>query len=557
MPEIPNPATLPRPSAEVLKVMYSEPHRLTSDEQAIVALENVKCQRSYLYFRNYCKLDVPSTMDNMGGATPFAFWPHLCVLAENLQFQKLIDLMKSRQIGASWEFGGYSDWRCTFFPSTVGILMSMGEEESALLLDKAKFIDRNLPWTLRKSYDKKGKENDGPRNYYEFPQMGSNLTALPATESAGVSRTASFIIADEWEQHPYAEQNYAKAKPAIADGGAQFIGCFTIDPWKSDSLARTTWLDGKDGKNGFRSLFFGYKSRPGRDEAWYDHEMKTIPDKELKGLTREAYMRANYPETWQQALSPVQSISAFDLPTLDHMAEDLRNPLPIPDGLLVDKNIFHIYKPHSIGNFYSMGSDVSHGVGQDYSVTVVLNVKTGEVVADIVSNVISDTDFAALSVALWNYYGRPKWWIENNDWGRSVINKALELGCSNLGYEDDQKKNKLGYHTGPGPSRDAIWHNLIPAINNRQVVIYSDYGLKQMYQIIRNSEKNGRIEAKNGANDDYAMALGIAWLKRTEVHAMVDPHAFDPIATLHFREPAKETVGAGAFAPMNTLRFRG
>jgi len=62
---------------------------------------------------------------------------------------------------------------------------------------------------------------------------------------------------------------------------------------------------------------------------------------------------------------------------------EIRNPIKIPE---VDNNIVHIFKPHSIGNFYISGTDTSHGVGKDYSVTVILNVKTGEVVADILHN---------------------------------------------------------------------------------------------------------------------------------------------------------------------------
>jgi hypothetical protein len=211
------------------------------------------------------------------------------------------------------------------------------------------------------------------------------------------------------------------------------------------------------------------------------------------------------------------------------MMSEIRNPIKTP-GL--DENIAHIYKPHFLGNAYVAATDTSHGVGKDYSVTVILNVKTGEVVADVYSNVISEEELASQSIALLKMYGNPLWFIEDNDWGRSTILAAQRMGYKNFGYQD-KAKIKIGYRTTGGETgRNALWGSLIPAINNKQIIVYNKEGLLQFYDVIRNADKGGRIEAMANRHDDYPMALAIAWYKRTEVHT--EKSVYKPTSSSHF-----------------------
>jgi len=182
-------------------------------------------------------------------------------------------------------------------------------------------------------------------------------------------------------------------------------------------------------------------------------------------------MQKNYPATIQEALSPISSLSAFDGKVLDEMMGDTRNP--IREGLSpsLDPLIVHIYQPYHIGEFYIAGSDIGHGIGKDNSVTTIMNVRTGAVVADIMTNSLDPREFALHSVQMLREYKEPLWFIENNDWGRIVINVAQELGYKNLGYQDD-KKTKVGWNTNE-KTRIDLFGGLIPAVNNHQVPIYN------------------------------------------------------------------------------------
>ncbi len=505
---------------EVRAIMWKNERECTPAEKAIRSWQLVCCSVNVLHFMKYCQIDIASTKLKTGGAKLMEPWPHLINFLYHLLKDDLIDLYKSRQVGASWCVAGpYILWRCLFQKSTKVIYMSKGENEGIELLRKTKFVYLHLPPFLQSL------ANTDNSLAMEFKVTGSRIDVFPSTESAGVSFTGSIIVWDEWEQHPYAEQNFLHAKPVI-DGGGQIIGIWVRDPKKAVSQARSVWLAGiKPSEtpewNGWHSLFYGWDVVPGRDQSWYDQTKRTTTLNELAGLDRDTYMACNYPKTWQEGLRAIGTMAAFQPDVIDAMAGDVRNRITVVhEGL--DTAVANIFKPHMIGNYYAAGSDVSHGTGNDYHVTVPLNVRTGEVPADIFANNISETYFASQSVILLKLFGSPMWWIENNDWGRAVINVALALKYPNLGYEDE-KKTKIGFHTGEH-SRADVWFGLVPAVNNRQIIIYNVVGLRQFQNVIKNADKNGRFEAKSGGNDDYPMAVGIAWFNRKYVSVDMTPY---------------------------------
>jgi hypothetical protein len=496
----------------------------------VLAIEKVRCigdknghKGSLVQFLKYVKLVVPPTMDNPGGVIPFQLWEHTKELFRCLLTERLIELLKSRQIGASWAVAVFSVWCALSREGDSTLLFSKGKTEAAELLGKCQRVYDALPPFLKLREDPKSTTEMG------FPSMKSSIKAFAATETAGISFTASRIIADEHIEHPFAEENYLASKPCI-DAGGQFVGIFTINKAKLSSLPVSLFKGGMEKKNGFKSLFFGWESVPNRTNEWYDKTKLSIPESELGTLTPDMYMACNYPASIQEALAPSQTIAAFELTSLDWMISECRNPVKVDD---LDNNIIHIYKPFSLGNFYVAATDTSHGLGKDYAITVVLNVVTGEVVADIMSNVISPEELGAQSVNLLKLYRNPLWFPEDNDWGRVTILTAQSLGYKNFGYQD-KAKTKIGYKTVGGETgRDALWGSLIPAINNRQVIVYNKLGVMQFYDVIRNAEKGGRIEAMAGRHDDYPMALAIAWFKRKEVRIYKEPT--QPIDTLHFQ----------------------
>jgi len=501
---------------------YKADVECTNEERVSRAKEAALCRASFSHFLKYARIIEAPTRDKPGGIIGFQLWSHIKDMLIDLRSEKLLVWLKSRQIGASWTIALWCLWNALSHYGDISILYSKGEVEAVELLAKCRRIYKQLPSFLQL------RANPDSSTEIGFPTMSSSIKALAATETAGIGYTASRVICDEWEEHPYAAQNFLSAKPTI-DAGGQFIGVFTVNKLKATTLAKTVYIEARDGKNNFKARFFPYHVRPNRDSEWYEFTKRGIPEAELSGLTPDLFMEQCYPATEEEALRTTQTVSAFNLKVIDEMMGDTRNPVEVKeDG--IDSQIIHIYKPFYLGNFYIASSDTGHGVGRDYSVTPVMDVRSGEVVADIFANNISVEEFASHSVKLLKLYKNPLWFPEDNEWGRVVINVAQRLGYKNFGYSDT-KKTKIGWHTDE-KSRFDLWGGLIPALDNRQIRIYNGNGLKQFYDIIRNVKKEGRIEAISGRHDDYPMAVGICWVKKDEVKTGIT--LSKPLETLTF-----------------------
>lgn len=505
----------------------------TPEEEGLLTIEFSKCMGSFLHFLKWVKIIDPPTLDNLGGVISLELWEHLKEVIKDLLTKKLITVMKSRQIGLSWLMAAYSLWYAMSHKGATVMLFSKGEKETWELLAKCRRIWTQLPEFLRLPVRPDSSEEMG------FPLMMSSIKAFAATESAGVSYTASVVICDEWDLHPFADQNYLQSKPT-RDAGGQFIGVFTVDKLNPDTLAKAVWLDGHNKKNDFSALFFPWWVRPGRDDKWYEETKRNIPERELAKLSPELYMEQNYPSSWEEALSRSETVAVFDKKVLKHMEEDVRGKINEGDGWELDTDICHIYKDYHMGNFYIASSDVSLGVGGDYNVTVIMQLPTGEIVADILRKDIPPEALALHSVELLKRYHNPLWWIEANLYGRTVIKKAIELGYKRLGYRGEKSINwndddlkRIGFFTDD-KHRGDLFGALIPAINDYQIKIYNQQGLKQFYGIIRNANKQGKIEAMSSQHDDYVIAVGICWLKKGDVRTSSAP--MKPIETLTWDE---------------------
>jgi hypothetical protein len=451
-------------------------------------------KRDFDEFLNHVKILEPPPGR---GIIFFERWPHLMEVCQTLEESKLIVWLKSRQTGASWLLAAYSLWRALFFEGAMVLLLSQGEEEAKRLLAKSRFIYEQLPSELKVPI------GVGSRQELEFPSMHSSLLALPSTEKAGRSSTATMVVMDEADYHDHLDTNYAAVKPTIDDGGGQLIMVSTSNGVHQGSLFKKVYKEAPF--NGFKRLFYGWNVRPGRDNSWYAARKQEYTDDSL--------FEKEYPATEDEALAPPRTIAAFNPDILTLMREDVRNPVEIMPAGVVTANIYQDFHP---GKRYSAGTDTSHGTGGDDAVTVILDATTGYVVADIQTNLLPPDQLAIASVALLARYHNPVWGVEDNDWGVLTIVSAQGMRYPRLYYRDDDKP---GWHTDER-SRYLLWGELIEAVNSRLITIASEPGLSQFYSVIRNPNKNGRIEGQSGTHDDYPLAVGIAWQLRRYAQAV-------------------------------------
>lgn len=527
---------------------YKPETDVNDEERKLRAIEKRRCRESFLYFLKYAKIVETPTLDNPGGVVPLELWSHLKKVIASFLTKRFITILKARQIGLSYITAAYALWHAMSNVGSTILLLSAKEDDAFVLLSKCYEILGQLPEFLQL------KPNPNSRGEMGFPIMHSVIKALASTEEAGIGYTASIVVCDEHDDHPFDKQNYSRVKPTIDRAGGQFISIFTPVRRKPETLAKALFKSAIEGKNDFTPLYFPWDVVPGRDEEWYEFTKRNAPPEEVVELGLEEYMAQNYHSSIEEALSRPESVAVFDKKTLNAMKDDVRSPINVGTDKRwegIDNDIVHIYKDYHIGNFYIAGTDVSLGVGKDYNVTCILNVKTGDIVADIMSQYIAPEELALHSVSLLKKYHNPLWWIEHNLWGRTVIKKAVELGYRRLGYRgeksiswasfgDDELK-KVGFFTDD-KSRGDLWGALIPAINDRQITIYNQQGLSQFYDITRNfsPNKKGKIEALSSKHDDYPIAVGICWLKKDNVRttALISK----PIETLTFKNKSESLI---------------
>ncbi len=512
---------------------YKEESELTSIEREVWEHERAICQLDFLHFLKWVKIIRPPMPGQIGESIiPFGLPEHMKKVIKTLLTESLITVLKARQIYLSTIISIYVDWYALGHIGANVLLYSQGQDEAKELLQKCRNVYDQLPHFLKFKLDPDSKEAIG------FPATKSVIRALPSTTSAGVGFTASILVWDEHAKHEYADANYIHSKPT-RDSGGQVISIFTADPFGNDNLATAIFEDALKGKNGFVPLFFPYDVIPDRDDEWYAKTMASIPERDIAKLSPALYMAKNYPRSIEEALSMAESVSVFDKKVLNIMMQDVRGQ--INEGWELDNSIIHIYKDYHVGNKYVAASDVGWGVGGDYSVSGIMD-EHGEIVADIMSNTLEPDDFAECSVDLLNYYHKPWWWIENNPagGGRQVIKKAVELGYKKLGHKGDvlwsqldrtEELNKIGFNTNE-KSRTDLFGALIPGINDFQLRIYNEQGLRHFYNMIRNSNKKGKIEAMSSTHDDYVIMTGICLLKKRDMKKEI----LKPIETLTFNK---------------------
>jgi len=398
--------------------------------------------------------------------------------------------LKSRQIGLSWVLCIYALWKAKFFENVKVLFLSQGEEEAYDLISRCKFIDDNLPVFL------KARRDPDQRGFVGFPDTGSELKALPSTERAGRSTDATVVICDEWEFHPYAEQNFGALKPTI-DAGGQFIGLSTADKTKLNTFFKKKYHEAKAGFSSFHKEFFGWRVRPGRTQEWFDEVTRDLAD-----WQREQ----EYPDTEEEALGVLK--------TRRYFSEDALLQMPIKYPLeheLSDKykGVVRIYKVPITGRKYVIFTDPSEGV-EDPHATIVRDHNSGEWVAISHGMTTADEcarihdDLVRLYNGAWNSFEL------NNRAGGIMDEKIKALATpSQCPFVDANgtlnTKGKYGWWTSK-TLKEKMRLTLEENVRTQAETIYDKDARDELLNYIQPEGQDPCAPA--GGHDDFIMAAG-------------------------------------------------
>lgn len=464
-----------------------------STADARPSVEYAKCAADFAYFAHtYGQIDEPQR--SQLGHVPFELWPDQWALACDLMLERLIVILKARQLGISWLCCAYALWLCMFERGRLVLLFSQGEDEAKELLRKVIVLYERLPEWLRTKCPLVQEPNS---SIIEWVNR-SRVESLPSTQKAGRSRTASLIILDECAFILYAKQLFGAVKPTI-DGGGKMIVLSTANG--IGNMFHKLYTQAVAGRNGFKAIFLPWWSRPDRDPEFRNRiiAQSTDPD----GMIQE------YPESAIEAFI-VSGRPRFRWKWVEQQSGNVRQGLPngsLPISLrdILGLTVYRLPTPKASHTVIS--ADVAEGLEHgDYSAAVLLDSESLEELATLHGHWEPDEYGELLSriAEIWD----SEILVERNNHGHATIATLRTLCPHRIARGVDGKE---GWLTNLKTKPQAI-DVLAGALRDEVIVVRSQAALDEflIYQI----GHAGRTGAPEGHHDDLVMAWanGLGWL---------------------------------------------
>ena len=427
-------------------------------------------------------------------------WPvHYQVIAEIESNRRLL-ILKSRQLGISWLVAAQALWLALFRSGQNILLLSQGQDEAEELLAKCHYIYTHLPDWMRPD------AGDDSKSALTFPGLDSGIHALPATEKAGRSEGTNLIICDEWAFHPYARANWGAIQPTLSEA-ATFIGLSTANG--RGNFFHTMWDTARHGLSAFKPLFLSCWSAPGRDDAWYAQQV-------LDYQATPHLLGQEHPRSEEEAFILTSGIPAIPRETIERLWSNARPPLreeQYPRGYL------RVWREPQVGRAYACGTDVTYGLDTpDAGVSHILDCKTGLVEATLWGH-FPPEELADRTVQLCRTYNNAFLGPEANGVGEFFIRRLQDIGYASpdkVYHRDWQAAREyrrtpqdVGYITGA--DRSAMIAEMREALVGGALQTQDADTVAELGTFVI---ERGKPQAAAGAHDDRVMALAIAWQMR-------------------------------------------
>lgn len=207
---------------------------------------------------------------------PFVLWPVQIQLAAAMEVERLLTILKTRQVGVSWEACLFALRLCSLWPGQPVLCLSRGQLEANELV-------RRISLMYREHADRKHTlarlitDNTADLEW----DNGSSVVSLAATKDAGRSHTAALAIIDEWAFMRWPRETLAAVKPTTDAGGKLWI--ISSADGKGTEYHQH-WLASEAGSNGYKAFFIPWDAHPDRGPGWRDEKLR-----ESRGDTTTVY----------------------------------------------------------------------------------------------------------------------------------------------------------------------------------------------------------------------------------------------------------------------------
>jgi hypothetical protein len=447
----------------------------------------------------------------------FRLWPEQAELMATLVTERLVLILKARQLGISWLVCAYALWLALFHANQAIYLFSRRHKDAKEMIRRIKAMYHRLPGPLRDRITRIGDKD----NVSEIVFVnGSRIESMPDTKDSGVGNTASLIVLDEWARTRYGAILFEQVRPAMEAGG-QMIILSTANGMAN--WFHEMWNQAVSGIMTFCTVFLPWWARPGRNAEWYENERRNSNDPNK--------FKENYPSTPIEAFRASGNVR-FAHEWIEAQADNVQPGLPPHEwpGSLRGIPGLKVYKPPEYNRRYVIAADVAEGKEtSNYDAAVVLDADSFEEVASLHGQWEPDV-FALWLIALGKtYVGRhrlpgvrneydPRSWEERpatiiperNNHGHAVLVTLKMQGYAWVGNGHD---GDPGWLTNSKTKPEMI--DLLARMLRENLITVRSAAAVNEFSVYKRLKK-GTTGAEPPYFDDIVMAwsIALAWLQQ-------------------------------------------
>ena len=474
------------------------------DYRQIAKLEYEKCAKSPEYFiTKYVYIQMTN-----GGRGKFILYEFQKKLLHLLHTRDRLIILKSRQLGITTLSAAYALWLMIFRRDQSILALAPDQEKARNILDKIHFAYDELPgWLLKLA----GAESVEKAKLRITLANGSKAVAASGASKSARGKTASFLVLDEAAFIENAEELWGSAQQTLSTGGSAIM---LSTPNGDANLFYNLYTEAEMGDGEFTPVKLKWNVHPDRDQAWRDRQDKELGSKKMAMQECDA-----------EFLSSGDTF--IDSEVLNYVRENIEEPVETRGPT----KSYWIWKyPHEVGNCVVI-VDTSRGDGADSSAVQVLDLLTGDQIAELKEDLLPK-DLARVAVAIATEYNGALLIVENTGIGQTTCSYVEDSGYQNVFYSpkgdtrdmhayldkyfDQNKEDMITGFTNSTKTRPLILAALQQALVDKLFIIRSKRLSAELGSFIW---KNGKPQAAYGKHDDLVITIAIGhYLRDTAIN---------------------------------------
>ena len=469
--------------------------------------EIYRSSRNPVYFiDNFCKIRHPTR-----GLIPFKLYDYQKEALENFLAYDRNIINKARQLGFSTLLAAFIVWLILFHKDKEVLVMATKADVAKNLIKKVKLMLKHVPdWMYLADITTNQAHSIGLSN-------GSSVKSIARGDDAGRSEALALLVVDE-AAHIRDMGELWKGLASTVSTGGKVIALST--PKGVGNWFYQYCKEAKSGENGWHYQEVFWWSNPDYAEGLEDDPSipggKTSPWFKITtaGWTKQQIAQellTSFTETGDTFLDPA---------TIAHYEEISSEPL-IKKG---PDNGLWIWKEGERNKSYLIATDSSSGTSDDYSTAIVLDPRELDVCAEYKGKLPPDEFGAWLVNDLAPMYNNPLIVPENNNIGMVTAYTIRNMGYDHLAYIDEKTGRLVDKWTAqylklqPGFRTDSKTRPIIlqKAEELLRKFLVNSHSKRMVNEFLSFVWKNGKPQARKGANDDLVMALAVAlWIRES------------------------------------------